>query len=189
MFRRMFIGLLVGLIVGGLVAAGLVAGLGIPSFSIGGGAVLAYLAAAVTGVLTGLVAGKPIWSSGAKIEAGLKAVFGAFLGAGLMFALRQWAGSWPIASIPAIGVASGAAVGNLPAISLPLLAAVLGGFFEIDNTGDDKTEGKAGPSANERKRVAASSDGQGKRVDASSGVVAGDSDDETELGGGRRAKR
>ena len=189
MLRRLFIGLLVGLIVGGLVAAGLVSGLGIPSFSIVGGSVLAYLAAALTGVLTGLVAGKPIWSSGAKIEAGLKAVFGAFLGAGLMFALRQWAGSLPVPSIPAIGVAAGAAVGNLPAIALPLLAAVLGGFFEIDNTGDDKPDAKAGPSAIERKRVAASGAEGGKRVDASSGVVAGDSDDETELGAGRRAKR
>src|SRR5215469_16609426 len=103
MLGRLLIGLVLGLLVGGLVAAGLVAGLGILTFSGAGGAVLAYVAAALTGVLTGLVAGKPIWSSGAKIEAGLKAVFGALIGAGTMFALRQWGGSLIIPSIPAIG--------------------------------------------------------------------------------------
>src|SRR5580700_8587653 len=91
MLRRLLLGLVLGLIVGGLIAAGFVQGLGLLSFGPGtGGAAFAYLAAALTGVLTGLVAGKPIWSSGAKIEAGLKAFFGALLGAGLMFAVRRW---------------------------------------------------------------------------------------------------
>src|ERR1700734_3192289 len=91
MLRRLLIGLVLGLIVGGLAAAALVAGLHMPLFALGAGGIgLAYLAAAVTGVLTGLVAGKPIWASGAKIEAGLKAFFGALLATGLMFALRQW---------------------------------------------------------------------------------------------------
>src|ERR1700752_3726591 len=94
MLRRLLVGLVLGFIVGGLVAAGMVAGLHIVDFAfITGGAALAYLAAAVTGVLTGLVAGKPIWASGAKVEAGLKAFFGALIGVGLMFALRQWAGN------------------------------------------------------------------------------------------------
>jgi hypothetical protein len=154
MLRRLLLGLVFGLIVGGLVAAGLVAGLGIATFSSTGGALLAYAAAAVSGVLTGMVAGKPIWSSGAKVEAGLKAFFGALLGAGLMFALRQWAGSWML-SLPAIGANGSTAIGDLPAVSLPLLAAALGGFFGLDNTGGGESDGKGG-SGKARRRVAPS---------------------------------
>src|SRR6202142_344880 len=131
MLRRLLIGLVLGLVVGGLVAAGLVAGLGVPTFSSAGGALLAYVVSAVTGVLAGLVAGKPIWASGAKVEAGLKAFFGALIGAGLMFAIRQWAGSWVI-NLPAIGATGPTALPELPAVSLPLLAAVLGGLFGLD---------------------------------------------------------
>src|SRR6516225_980623 len=92
MVRRLFVGFIVGLFVGCAVAAGLVAGLRVHEFAdLGtGGVVLAYLSAALTGVLTGLVAGKPIWATNAKIEAGLKAFFGALLAAGLMFVLRRW---------------------------------------------------------------------------------------------------
>ena len=69
MLRRLLVGLILGLIVGGLVAAALVAGLHQNLFADDtGGSAFAYLAAAVTGVLTGLVAGKPIWASGAKIR-------------------------------------------------------------------------------------------------------------------------
>ncbi len=156
MLRRLLIGLVLGLVVGGLVAVGLVAGLGVATFSSAGGALLAYLVAALTGVLTGLVAGKPIWSSGAKVEAGLKALFGALVGAGLMFALRKWAGSWTI-NLPAIGANGATAVADLPAASLPLLAAALGAFFEVDNTGEDEGDGKGGP-AKARRRVATGTD-------------------------------
>src|SRR5579883_514408 len=152
MLRRLLIGLVLGLLVGGAVAAGLVLGLGVATFSSAGGAVLAYLAATLTGVLTGLVAGKPIWASGAKIEAGLKAFFGALIGAGVMFALRQWAGDWPL-DLPAIGAHSRTAIGDLPAISLPLVAVVLGAFFELDNTGDSKAQGEKQPVDQARARV------------------------------------
>src|SRR5271169_3627188 len=108
MLRRLLIGLVLGLVVGGLAAAGLVAGLHMTMFDAGtGGIVLAYIAAALTGVLTGLVAGKPIWASGAKIEAGLKAFFGALLGAGLMFALRHWGGALPPLNLGFVGGGQG----------------------------------------------------------------------------------
>lgn len=149
---------MLGLIVGGLVAAALVAGLHLPLFGVGaGGAALAYVTAALTGVLTGLVAGKPIWASGAKIEAGLKAFFGALLAAGLMFALRQWIHLVPDMAFLAPGVPSdvlpAAEIGQYPALALPLVAAVLGGFFELDNTGGGET---AAPKeeGSSRKRVA-----------------------------------
>lgn len=153
MVRRLFLGLVIGLLMGGLVAAGLVAGLHITTFMGTGGAVLAYLTAALTGVLTGLVAGKPIWASGAKIEAGLKAFFGALLAAGLMFALRQWAGGFhpPITAVTPEDLP----VGDLPAVALPIIAALLGGFFELDNTGGPEDATKKGESGGTKKRIAA----------------------------------
>ncbi len=159
MLRRLLIGLFLGVIVGGLAAAALVAGLHIPLFAADtGGTVLAYLAAAVTGVLTGLVAGKPIWASGAKIEAGLKAFFGALIAAGLMFALRKW-GNFQAPDVAFLmpgadpDLVHKALVGDVPALALPAVAAVLGGFFELDNTGSaDKGDAKDAPKS--KKRVA-----------------------------------
>jgi hypothetical protein len=153
MLRRLLLGLVLGLIVGGLMAAAVVAGLKMPAFAGGIGIAIAYAVSSLTGVLTGLVAGKPIWASGAKIEAGLKAVFGALLGAGLMFALRMWAASWTI-DVGLLGAAGHGSVGELPAASLPLIAAVLGSFFELDNTGKDGAVAKAAP-AKERMRTPA----------------------------------
>src|ERR1039458_9614427 len=160
MLRRLLIGLILGLLVVGLAAAALVAGLHIPLFAADtGGAVYAYLAAAVTGVLTGLVAGKPIWAAGARIEAGLKAFFGALIAAGVMFALRMWVGHAPL---PVTEFTPDAiAMGFLPFTSLPAVAAVLGAFFELDNTGGDDKDAKKG--AGSKKRVAAeSANGKGK---------------------------
>jgi hypothetical protein len=145
MIKRLVLGLVVGAIVGVAVAAVLVSSLQIVAFTGDFGALLAYAAAAVTGALTGLVAGKPIWASDAKVEAGLKAFFGALLAAGAMFALRQWAQGWTL-DLTVLHGGGPAPVGALPAASLPLIATVLGVFFELDNSGGD-----AGPAP--RKRV------------------------------------
>jgi hypothetical protein len=173
MVRRLLIGLVVGLIVGGLVAAALIAGLHMAVFDAeAGGVALAYLAAATTGVLTGLVAGKPIWASGAKVEAGLKAFFGALVAAGLMFAARRWLTSW--VDLDFVGAGQGA-IGDLPAASLPLVAAALGGFFELDNTeGSDKNaapkkrvaedRASAGTASLDRKRVADDDEGDAEQA-------------------------
>jgi hypothetical protein len=156
MLRRLLVGLVLGFVVGGLVAAAIVAGLKIPMFVGTAGAALAYLSAAATGVLTGLVAGKPIWAANAKIEAGLKAFFGALIGVGFMFALRQWAGGIGLLDLSGIGAGGPAAIGELPAASLPLLAAVLGAFFGLDNTGGDEA-----PAPPQKKRIAAAANGKG----------------------------
>jgi hypothetical protein len=185
MVRRLLVGLVLGLVVGGLVAAGLVQGLHVLQFGDGtGGALFAYLAAAVTGVLTGLVAGKPIWAAGARIEAGLKAFFGALLAAGLMFALRQWAGGvhLPVSELTPEGLA----IGSLPIASLPVVAALLGGFFEIDNTGGDDKDAKKDGGA--KKRVAA----EGANGKSKARVAEGDDDGEADEGAAappKRAKR
>ena len=142
MLKRLLVGLLIGLVVGGLMAFALVKGLGMVTFATGGGAVLAYLFAALTGVLTGLIAGKPIWSKGGQIEAGLKAVFGAAISAGGMFALRQWAHVHLDLSM--IAPHAQGELGQLPMASLPLIAGVLGGFFELDNTGTEEKDEKKG---------------------------------------------
>jgi hypothetical protein len=137
MLGRLLFGIVKGLIVGGLVGYGLVR-LGEPA----PGPFFAYLAAAVTGVLVGLVAGKPIWAKDAKIEAGMKAFVGALLGAGLMWAARKWL----VMPVPAalgslaapnasLGEAAGSAgtLGGLAVTSLASIAALLGGFYEADN--------------------------------------------------------
>jgi hypothetical protein len=143
MLKRLIVGLVLGTVVGAVVAAVLVQGIGMVAF---GNAAFAYLAAAATGVLTGLVAGKPIWSADGRIEAGLKAFFGALLALGGMFVLRQWVHvSLDLAPLKA----GSGSVGELPAVALPVIAAVLAGFFELDNTpekDDGKKEGDAGRS-------------------------------------------
>lgn len=143
MVKRLVVGLVLGTVIGAVIAAVLVQGLGVTSFA-STGAVIAYLAAAVTGVLTGLVAGKPIWSADGKIEAGLKAFFGALLALGAMFALRTWAK----VDVDLTSLKAGHGfVGDLPAASLPIVAAVLAAFFELDNTGESKKDEAEGGSA------------------------------------------
>lgn len=157
MLKRLIVGLFLGALVGAVLAAVLVQGLGVMTFE-GSmlGAAGAYIAAALAGVLTGLVAGKPIWSADGKIEAGLKAFFGALIGLGGMFALRQWV--HVDVDLSALSASAGPAeVGQLPAASLPLIAAVLGAFFELDNTesgeSGDKKEEKAASTSSATKKV------------------------------------
>jgi hypothetical protein len=128
MLRRLLLGLVIGLVIGSLVAAALVAGLGMTEFA---NAAMAYALAAVTGALTGLVAGKPIWARGGQIEAALKAVFGGLLAAAGMFAVRRWLTMEVDLTMLHAGAGK---IYELPGAALPLVAAVLGGFYELDNT-------------------------------------------------------
>jgi hypothetical protein len=148
MIKRLLVGLVTGFAVGAIVAVALVQGLGMTAM----GAVTAYLLAAGTGALTGLIAGKPIWSKGGQIEAGLKTFFGALLAVGMMFVLRMWV-HFDV-DLRFIHAGGPDEIGNLPAAAFPAIAALLGAFFEADNTGDDESkEGKEG----EKKRVATDS--------------------------------
>jgi ABC-type xylose transport system permease subunit len=131
MLKRLTVGLVEGLVLGALMALLTIKLLGLTSF----GGAIAYLIALVMGALTGLVAGKPIWAREAKIEAGLKAVVGAGLSAGLLWMLRRWANV--DLDLSAFGAGAGK-LGELPAASLPLIAAALSVLFEIDNTGGPK---------------------------------------------------
>jgi hypothetical protein len=141
MLKRLVFGLIFGLLVGGLLSAAVIKGLGMVAFTGTGGTVLAYVFAAVTGVLVGLVAGKPIWAAGGQIEAGLKAVAGAIVAAGAMFAMRRWLNFDVDLHSFGVGPLTAQPAGLLPATTLPLIAAVLGAFYEADNTpqaDDDK---------------------------------------------------
>src|SRR5580692_9699251 len=95
MLGRLIYGFVLGLLVGVLAAVGLVVGLKMTAFAGGAAILFAYLAAAGVGAVTGLVTGKPVWASDAKVEASLKAFFGALLGAGALFALQRWV-SFPL---------------------------------------------------------------------------------------------
>ena len=162
MLRRLLIGLIVGLVVGGGLAAALVFGLHISVF----GAVLAYLFAALTGAITGLVAGKPIWAKGGQIEAGLKAVFGALLAAGGMFALRQWGGGLGDINLSFIEPSQFGHIGELPIASLPVISAVLGALYGLDNTpaAEEEADAKAGGAKKkEAPKLAAAGAAKGKK--------------------------
>lgn len=170
MLGRLLIGLVKGLVIGGLLGFGLAKlGLGAPI------ALVAYPAAALAGILVGLVAGKPIWAKDAKIEAGMKAFVGAILAAGLMFAARKWLTMG--VALPLQGIvgaeASAGALGTLAITSLAMITAVLGGFYEADN---DPAEGEGQGGASTGKRVEG-----GRRVAASAGDELGDEELEAEV--------
>jgi hypothetical protein len=126
MLKRLLLGLVKGGLVGGAFALLMIHGFGLNAF----GALLAYILAMVVGVVTGLVAGKPIWAKDARIEAGLKAVAGAVVGALLMLALRSWANI----SLD-LGAYGNGVIGELPIVALPTVATLLALFYEVDNTG------------------------------------------------------
>jgi hypothetical protein len=184
--RRLLVGLFIGLLVGAIFAFALIRGLQMTRFE---GAVLAYLFASLTGAVTGLVAGKPIWSTGAQIEAALKAIFGGLAAAGLMFVLQKW-GPTDSLNLSAIGGGggSGIALWRAPGNSLPIIAALLGAFFGLDNTGDGeakKSEAKGEKASAKRGAANAAPAGTKARVATEAAVP-----DEEESGlASRRAKR
>jgi hypothetical protein len=174
MIGRLLVGLVKGLLVGGLVGFGL-AKLGF----VAPGAIIAYLAAALAGALVGLIAGKPIWAKEAKIEAGMKAVVGALLGAGLMFVARKWLGFPLPISLGALSEANASlgetnvvgTIGGLAVTSLAFVAAVLGGFYDVDNTPDAEGEDKAKSGARVaegekgKSRIAAAEEDEAEELD------------------------
>jgi hypothetical protein len=193
MLGRLIVGIIKGLIVGGLIGFGLLK-LGFAVMP----QVLAYVAAAVTGVVIGLVAGKPIWAKDAKIEAGMKAFVGALLGAGLMFAVIKWLNMplmLPEAATNALGAtkqikdAGGATLATFSMTSLAMIAAVLGGFYDADNTPEPEADKGAAEGA--KKDAAApqvKANGANKRI-ATPPPAEEELDDELEVGAGKKAKK
>lgn len=146
MVVRLLLGLCKGLLIGSLVGFGL-AQLGFAAPA----AWLAYLSAALVGALVGLVAGKPIWAADGRIEAGLKAGFGAVLALGLMALARNFLGfglPFDLGSLAAANRSLGESAasgtfGGLAITSLAMVAGLLGAFYDADNTPEPKSEGAA----------------------------------------------
>jgi hypothetical protein len=94
-------------------------------------ALLMYVAAAVTGAMAGLVAGKPIWTRAAKLEGLLKAVAGVFMAVTVLFGMRKWLPGVTV-DLTHFGAGSGA-VGSVAWAALPLIAVAISMVLEIDD--------------------------------------------------------
>ena len=140
MVKRLGLGLGIGVVLGVLLGYGLFQI--IPSAMSGG---LGYVFAAITGVLVGLVAGKPIWAKGAAVEAGLKAGIGALLGCAILFGLRFLS-----FDIPGMAMIPTASIGHHAIAPLAAISTLLAVFYEIDNSGGEEEPDKNAPT---RKRV------------------------------------
>jgi len=158
MLFRLLTGLIKGLLIGALVGYGLAA----VGLSWGW---MAYVMAAVSGVLVALIAGKPIWAKDARIEVGMKAAAGALLGPGLMWLVRSFL-TMPLpfdaSTLPALDqlASSGLTLGTFSVTALALVAGVLGAFYDVDNDAKEPAEGKAKgeKTAAGKKRIDAGSD-------------------------------
>jgi len=155
---RLFFGISKGLIVGSLLGLLMVSvGLATP------GTGVAFGAAALAAALVASVAGKKLWEKDGLVQVMLKAVAGAFLGPGLMWLLRRFVlfplpdlAQFPwLVRLPGFAALEGQplTVGGFAVTSLALVAAVLGGFYDLDNTEASSSSGgraKAGSASKKR---------------------------------------
>jgi hypothetical protein len=126
MLKRLLVSLFEGSITGGATAFVLSrVGEGNPA------ALLVYAAAALTGALTGLVAGKPIWARAAKLEGLLKSVAGAFMAVTVLFGMRKWLPGVTV-DLGRFGAASGP-IGSVAWVALPLIAIAISLVLEVDD--------------------------------------------------------
>ncbi len=157
MLLRLVMGLIKGLVLGALIGYGLAAaGMGAP------GALIAYPVAVVAGVLMALVAGKPIWAKDARIEAGTKAVAAAILAPGLMWLARHFLTMGlplDVSTLPGLESLAGASLtlGTFTVTSVAMVAAVLAGFFDADNSPSEDASGE-GDAKSTKQRIAVDQD-------------------------------
>jgi hypothetical protein len=124
MLRRLFFGVGEGLAVALVVVLAL-RGLG-ADWSRSG---VVYGASPAAGVLVGLVAGRPVWTPGAKLEALVKSIIGAFIAATTMFGVRKWL---PHVKVDLAALGAGV-LGDVPAASIPIVTCALALVFEMDD--------------------------------------------------------
>jgi hypothetical protein len=124
MLKRLVRGLFEGAV------PGLAIALLLSSTALGFTAPVAYVAAALVGAITGLVAGTPVWRDGAKVEGGLKAVICAFIATVVLFGTRKWVGL--AVDLGALTGGRGA-IGELPRVALPLIGVAIAWVLEIDD--------------------------------------------------------
>lgn len=119
MVKRIGLGITEGFVVGGLVSV-LLRLRGFPW----GDPVIAYSAAAVTGVGAALVGGKPPWNRGARLDGLIRALIGVFLATGSTYGARKW--------LPGVLAFLDASVGAGTVI-LMLVGAAIAVICEIDD--------------------------------------------------------
>jgi hypothetical protein len=161
---RLLFGLLKGIVLGALIGYGLAAaGVAVPS------ALIAYPVAAGLGMLLALVAGKPIWAKGARIEVGMKAAAGALVVPGMLWLIRRFLTMGVPFDLPSkLGFEpSGATLGMFGMTGLAMAGAVLAGFFDADNQPGAKEEGADKTSASEAKKRIATTGGAASEADES----------------------
>jgi hypothetical protein len=164
MLFRLLTGLIKGILIGGLVGYGLAAA----GLSWGW---LAYIMAAVSGILVALVAGKPIWSEGARIEVGMKAAAGALLGPGLLWLARSFL-TMPLpfdpSQLPALSslATKGLTLGTFSITALALVAAVLGAFYDADNQPKAADDSKSKAKGGAKKRIDAGTSSAAREAEA-----------------------
>ena len=175
MLKRLVVGLLKGLVLGAAIGAGIQYGL---QWAVPSGGLFGYLLAMGASGTTGVFAGKPPWREGAWIEALLKGLVGAGIGA-----LLYWLGSsYGALELPFPGQSEAMAWTALPVLFLPAIAGVYGSLVELDNTDSDagkKGGGSTAKTVGPRARVA---------VDASDEDALGETEHEasTRAAGRRR---
>lgn len=166
MLKRLVVGLLKGLVLGGAIGAGIQYGLHWPVPS---GGLLGYLLAMGAAGTTGVFAGKPPWREGAWIEALLKGLVGAGIGA-----LLYWLGSsYGALALPFPGESEALAWTALPVLFLPAIAGVYGSLVELDNA-----EGEGGGKAGTKGGGTAGSVGPRARVAVDADDALGDTEHE-----------
>jgi len=99
---------------------------------------LLYAAVAGVGAMVGAVAGRPIWAREAKLEALLKSLAGSFVAVTAMYGARKWLGGTHV-NLEALGGTSGS-IGDVPAAVLPIIGALLGFVFQVDDAFGGETE-------------------------------------------------
>lgn len=129
------------------------------------GTLVASVAAAAAAVLVAPISGKKIWEQGGALQAALKAVAGLFLGPGLMWLGRRFAvvPLPDVTTLPGLGALPGLdalrgvplTLGSFALTSVALVAAVLAGFYDLDNTEDvaPKAAQKAASKAGADQRI------------------------------------
>ena len=125
MLKRLVFALLEGALPG-VLAAFVLSSVGAAS-----SALAVYIAAAAVGVLTGLLAGRPIWAKSAKVEGSMKAVVGLFISVTMLFGIRKWL---PGVSVDLGAFAAGSGpIGSVPWIVLPGIGVAYAIVLEIDD--------------------------------------------------------
>jgi hypothetical protein len=141
---RLLIGLVKGLVLGAIIGYGLA----VAGFTAGW---LAYIAAALTGLMVALVAGKPIWAKDARIEVGMKAAAGTILGPLILLAVRSFLGMelpFDPRTLPGLeALPEGLTLGTFSVTALAMVAATLAAFYDADNSPAPAAETKGPKSA------------------------------------------